>query len=97
MPVLQPEQPGEAPAAECALPSIDAQLASGALDLLAPDDRTDDEPRGALYGRDTLVTARERPELLKAIRRPPGERYASHVRLIADVMGRCVPRACQPA
>jgi hypothetical protein len=73
------------------LVSIDARLAQGDISKLAPEDRPVGEVRGLVYGRDTLISAQERPELVRALRRPPEQRLPVQVRLIVELMARFGP------
>jgi hypothetical protein len=80
-------EPDVAPDTE-AFVSIDARLAQGDISKLSPEDQPAGEVKGMVYGRDTLISARERPEVVRALRRPPEQRLPVQVRLIVELMAR---------
>lgn len=73
-----------------AAPSIDRQLATNTISLLDTflECGVEAEAKGLTYGRDTLISSRERSELMRALRRAPDQRQPSHLSLIDDLMMR---------
>lgn len=82
--------PDDAALVRTSAPSLDAQLAA------RPDARvgityTEEAAKAAkslVYGRDTLISPRERSEVLRALQRPAAQRQAAQLELIVELMSR---------
>ena len=71
-------------------PSVDAKLASNERALIG-ENASGEQPsdaKGLVYGRDTLISPRERAEMTRVLQRPPEQRQPSELGLITDLMTR---------
>lgn len=73
-----------------AAPSIDAQLAACGDDASAlVREDVAGEARLLVYGRDTLISPRERSELTRTLHKPAEQRQPSQLAQIVELMSRC--------
>jgi hypothetical protein len=76
-------------------PSIDAKLVDNpdALVGIFASEEVPPDAKGLVYGRDTLISPRERTELTRALQRPSDQRQPANLALIVELMTRCSPGA----